>query len=314
MAFEMPKLNYTGNIKEIKLGKEGAAVPVGGENTFPFYTFEGEIPNKPKIAIQVLDHKPESWAEAAIEPWKDVLDDPAAWAKKAQDEYKADMIMLWLASIDPNGMNRSAEEASEITKKVADAIDVPLIVWGLANNAKTSEVLCKIAEDCSGYNLILGPVEEGNYKQIGARAIGNQHAVIASTPIDINLAKQLNILLINLGVPESSIVIDPTTGGLGYGLEYSFSVAERIRQAALTQQDDKLQFPIISNLAEEVWKVKEAKVSAEENPALGDAKERAFTMEVLTAISMLSAGADILVMRHPDSIKEIRELTDALLG
>ncbi len=314
MAFEMPKLNYTGNIKEIKLGKEGAAVPVGGESTFPFYTFEGEIPNKPKIAIQVLDHKPEAWADAAIEPWKDVIDDPAAWAKKAQDEYKADMIMLWLASIDPNGMNRSAEEASEITKKVADAIDVPLIVWGLANNEKTSEVLCKIAEDCAGYNLILGPVEEGNYKQVGARAIGNKHTVIASTPIDINLAKQLNILLINLGVPETSIVIDPTTGGLGYGLEYGFSVAERIRQAALTQQDDKLQFPIISNLAEEVWKVKEAKVSAEENPALGDAKERAVTMEVLTAVTMLTAGADILVMRHPESIQAIRELTDALLG
>jgi CO dehydrogenase/acetyl-CoA synthase delta subunit len=313
MAFEMPTLTYTGKIHEIKLGKEGQAVTVGGETAYSFYTFEGTIPNPPKVAIQVLDHEPDNWAPAAVEPWKDVINDPVAWALKAQDEYKADMISLWLLSTDPNGMNRSAEEASEITKKVADAISVPLIVWGTSSDEKNIEVLCKVAEDCSGYNLILGPVTESSYKQIGARAIANQHKVVATTPLDINLAKQLNILLINLGVPESSIIIDPNIGGLGYGMEYAYSVIERIRQAGLTQQDDKLQFPVIAVMAEEVWKVKEAKVSEEEEPKLGSPKERAVMMEVITAVSFILAGADMLVLRHPDTLKEVRDLVSELL-
>ena len=170
----------------------------------------------------------------------------------------------------------------------------------------------KVAEACEGKNLILGPVTEGNYKQIGATAIGYQHTVIASTPIDINLAKQLNILLSNLGVPDERLIIDPTTGGLGYGLEYTFSVIERLRMAALTQQDDKLQFPIVCNLAEEVWKTKEAKTG--DDPKLGDAKKRGISMESITAVTLLMAGADILIMRHPESMERVRNIIKELLG
>ena len=165
-----------------------------------------------------------------------------------------------------------------------------------------------MAEVCDGMNLILGPVAEGNYKQIGAGAIGYKHVAVASSPIDINLAKQLNILLGNLGVPDGQILVDPTTGALGYGLEYTYSVMERDRMAALTQQDERLQFPILCNLAKEVWKTKETKLSAEEAPLLGDAKRRGILMEAVTAVTLLLAGADILVMRHPDAIKLVKEM------
>jgi len=311
MALDVPKVSYNGTIREIALDREGKVV-VGGESAYPFCAFEGSIPREPKIAIQVLDYAPDDWAEAVVEPYKDVINDPVAWAKKAQDTYKADIVFLWLKGTDPNGMNRGAEEAAEIAQKVSEAVRVPLIVWGSANEEKDIEVLRKVAEVCSTKQILIGPVSEGNHKQLGAAALAYNHLVIASTPIDINLAKQLNILLNNLGVPLEKIIIDPTTGGVGYGLEYSYSVMERIRQAALTQGDDKLQNPFISNLAEEAWKTKEAKTP--DDPKLGDAEKRGIMLESITAISLLLAGADILVMRHPESIKLVRSYVNDMLG
>ena len=308
MAFEIPKTIYTGKIKEVTLGKGPRAVTLGGESSYPFHLFEGEMPHPPRIAMEVYDSPPEEWPEAALEPFKDVVNDPAAWAKKCVEAYGAELIALQLASTDPNGLNRSGDEAAQTTKRVASAVDVPVIVWGSGSADKDAEVLRKIAETCDGMNLIIGPVVEGNYKQVGAGAIAYKHTAVASSPIDINLAKQLNILLGNLGVPDGQILVDPTTGALGYGLEYTYSVMERDRMAALTQQDERLQFPILCNLAKEVWKTKEAKLNAEEAPLLGNAKKRGILMEAVTAMSLLLAGADILVMRHPEAIKLIREM------
>ena len=307
MAFEIPKIQYTGKIKEITLGEGDKAVTIGGETSYPFHLFEGEMTHKPKIAMEVYDMAPEEWADAVLEPFKGVTDDPVAWAKKCAQEYKADMIALQLLSTDPNGLNRPAEEAAEIVKKVVGAVDVPVIVWGSDNDDKDAEVLRKVSEVCEGENLVVGPVVEGNYKIVGAGAIGYKHTAIASTPIDINLAKQLNILLGNLGVPDEQIIVDPTTGGLGYGIEYTYSVMERDRMAALTQQDEKLQFPMLCNMAKEVWKTKEAKLSEAEEPTLGDAKKRGILMEAITAVLLLLAGANVLVMRHPDAVKLVRE-------
>ncbi|MDP6448755.1 MAG: acetyl-CoA decarbonylase/synthase complex subunit delta, partial [Dehalococcoidales bacterium] len=211
-------------------------------------------------------------------------------------------------STDPNGLDRGADEAAEVVKKVAEAIDTPLIVWGTANHDKDTEVLRRVAEVCQDKNLILGPVEEGDHKKIGAAAIGYHHTVIASTPIDINLAKQLNILLGNLGVPDELLVMDPTVSGIGYGIEYAYSVMERMRMAALTQQDEKLQFPIICNIAKETWKTKETKISESENPKMGDAKKRGILLEAMSAMTMLLAGGDVLIMRHPEAIKLVREM------
>ena len=308
MPFEIPKTAYSGKIKEITLGKGDKAVTVGGESAYPFYLFEGEMPNLPRIAMEVYDMSPEDWAEAALEPFADVVNDPVAWAQKCIKDYGAEMICLQLISTDPNGENRSADEAAAVVKKVADAIDVPLIVWGTANHDKDTEVLRAASEICQDKSLILGPVEEADHKKIGAAAIGYKHTVVASSPIDINLAKQLNILLGNLGVPDELLAIDPTVSSIGYGIEYCYSVMERMRMAALTQQDAKLQFPIICNIAKETWKTKEAKISEADDPKMGDAKKRGILLEAMSAMVLLLAGADVLVMRHPEAIKLVREM------
>ncbi len=308
MAFEIPKTSYSGQIKEITLGGGPQAVTVGGESCYPFYLFEGEMPRLPRIAMEIYDCPPEEWAPAALEPFAGVTDDPVAWAQKCIGDYGAEMLCLQLESTDPNGLDRGAEEAAQVVKKVADAVSVPLIVWGTANHEKDTEVLRQVAEVCQDKKLIIGPVEEGDHKRIGGSAIAYQHTVVASSPIDINLAKQLNILLGNLGVPDELLVIDPTVSGVGYGIEYCYSVMERMRMAGLTQQDDKLQFPIICNIGKEVWKTKEVHIPIEEAPMLGDAAKRGILTEAMSAMVLLLAGGDVMIMRHPEAIRLVREM------
>jgi len=310
VGFEITKETYAGSIKGITIGKGDNALTVGGLTSYPFYQFEGEMPNKPIIAMEIWDMTPEDWPEAAQAPFKDVLSDPAAWAKKCVEEYGAQAIVLQLKSTDPNDKDASPEDAAATVKSVLGAINVPLIVWGSAVPAKDEEVLKKVCEVCEGENLIIGPVEEKNHKGIGAAAMGYGHTIISSSPIDVNLAKQVNILLENLGMPLDKVIVDPTTGGLGYGLEYSYSVMERLTQAAMTQGDDKLQNPMINNLGNEVWKCKEAKQTVEDAPELGDPERRAILMEAVGAVSYLLAGCCILMMRHPESIK----LAKAFIG
>jgi acetyl-CoA decarbonylase/synthase, CODH/ACS complex subunit delta len=314
MAFEVPKTPYSGKIKEITLGQGDSAVTVGGETAYPFYFFEGRMPHQPRIAMEVYDTPPLDWPPAVLEPFKDVINDPAAWARKCVKEYGADMICLQLASTDPNGLNHSAADAALAVKKVAEAVDVPLIIWGTTDHDKDPEVLKAAAEACKGRNLILGPVEEADHKKIGAATIGLKHTLAASTPVDINLAKQLNILLGNLGIPETNLVMDTSVSGIGYGIEYCYSVMERTRMAALTQQDGKLQYPLICNMAKEVWKTKEAAVTEKEDPKMGDAAKRGILLEAMTATLLLMAGADILIMRHPEAVKQVKELIQNLNG
>jgi acetyl-CoA decarbonylase/synthase complex subunit delta len=258
--------------------------------------------------MEVWDTPPDQWPEAAREPFAGVTGDPAAWAKMCVTRYGAEMICLQLVSTDPNGENRGAAEAASVAKKVAEAVDVPLIVWGTANMEKDTEVLRAVAEACQNRNLILGPAEEKDYKKIAAAAIGYHHTVIASSPIDINLAKQLNILMGNLGVPDSQLIMDPTVSGIGYGMEYCYSVMERLKMAALTQADDKLQLPLICNISKETWKTKEAKITETEDPRMGDALKRGVLLESMSAMCLLLAGADVLIMRHPEAIKLIKEM------
>jgi acetyl-CoA decarbonylase/synthase, CODH/ACS complex subunit delta len=310
LGFEFFKESYAGSIKEISIGKGDKAVTVGGETCYPFYQFEGAMPNKPRVAMEIWDMEPDEWPEAAMAPFKGVLSDPAAWAKKCVDDYGAEMIVLQLKSTDPNGEDASPEDAAATVKKVLDAVDIPLIVWGTANVEKDEEVLKKICEECQGANLTIGPVEDKNHKGIGAAAMGYGHTVISSSPIDVNLAKQVNILLENLGVSLDRVIVDPTTGGLGYGMEYSYSVMERLSMAAMAQGDDKLQLPIINNLGNEVWKCKEAKQTVEDAPILGDPEKRGILMEAVGAVSYLMAGANILIMRHPESIRMVKAFID----
>ncbi len=315
MAFEIPEQPYSGKIGETTVGAGSSAVKLGGADSYPFHLFEGDMPNTPKIAMEIWDYDPsDEWPAAAIAPFKDVISSPEAWAKKCVDDYGADIIVLQLKSTDPNGMDRGADEAAEVAKKVSDAIDVPLVLWGTANNQKDEEVLKKISELCEGKNVALGPVEEANHKGVGASALGYGHTIVSSSPIDVNLAKQLNILLGNLGVTSEKIVIDPTTGGLGYGLEYSYSVMERIKMAALTQEDDKLQVPMINNIGNEVWKCKEAKESIEKGPTMGDPERRGILMESTAAVAYLLAGSDVVILRHPETVRLTRAFIDLMIN
>jgi len=314
LAFEFPKQPYSGKIGTTTIGTGKGALTLGGEESYPFYVFEGKMPNAPKIAMEIWDYDPsKDWPAAAVEPFKDVISSPEAWAKKCVKDYGADLIVLQMKSIDPNGMDRKPDEAAAVAKKVIDAVDVPVVVWGTANNQKDEEVLKKISELCQGKNVSLSPVEEGNHKGVGASALAYGHIIVASSPIDVNLAKQLNILLGNLGVAANKIVIDPTTGGLGYGLEYSYSVMERIRMAALTQEDDKLQIPMISNVGNEIWKSKEAGQSIEDAPTLGDPEKRGIMMESVAATCYLMAGSDVLILRHPESVRLVRAFIDRMV-
>jgi len=309
LGIELLKETYSGKIREVEVGTGAKAVKVGGATSYPFHLWEGEQGNPTRIAWEMWDAGAEDWPDAVKEPYKDVLGDPAAWAKKLQDDFGAEIICLKLISIDPNGMDASVESAVETVKKVLDAIDVPLIVAGVANNQKDQETLRKIAEECEGKNIGLSPVEENTYKTIGAGVIGFNQLAVANTPIDVNLAKQLNTLLGNLGVKPEKILMDPTTGSLGYGLEYSFSVMERDRMAALVQQDEKMQQPMINFVSFETWKIKEAR---QEDEKMGPPKDRAVAIEAMTALTLLLAGSDLLVMRHPESIAKIKEIISEL--
>jgi acetyl-CoA decarbonylase/synthase, CODH/ACS complex subunit delta len=312
MAFEFPKDSYSGKIVEVTLGSGAKAKKVGGQNAMPLCAFEGTFPNRPLVAMEVYDRveATETWPEAAKEPFADVLGDPLAWAKKCLDQYGADLICLQLKSTDPNGQNTSAEEAAALVKKLAEALPVPLIVWGSENAEKDGEVLAKVAEVCEGMNLVMGPATEDNYKKIGGAVIGYKHTLVAQTPIDVNMAKQLNILLTNLGVPMDRIIMDPSTGALGYGIEYSYSVMERDRLTALKQGDDKMQLPLICDVAKYAWKTREAGIPETDEPTFGNAKTRGVLWESITAADLLTAGADILILRHPESVRILKKIID----
>ncbi len=297
MQYRPPIESYTGNVREIAIGKGSKALKIGGENALPFHFFdEGSIPNPPKLCLEVYDMKPKDWAQWVVEPYKDVVSDPVQWAKKCV-EYGAEAVCLQLISTDPAEADTSAEEAASLTKKVAEAIPVPLIVYGSGDENKNIAVLSKVAEACKGENLLLGPAVKENYEPVAKAAMDNGHALIAQTPLDINLMKELNIKLSKVFSPDK-IVIDPLSSALGYGMEYSFTIMERTKQTGVIFKDAMTQMPMIANLGGECWKTKEAK----ENENQG------ILWEGMTAISLVLAGANIVVLRHPKTLQYIRRL------
>ena len=299
---------YSGIIRPVKMGNDDNEKLVGGSASMPFQLFEGEHPNKPLIAMEVADVKPDEWPETLSQHFSDVFDNPVAWAQKCVKTYGAEAIAVTLGSTDPNGMNRSAADAAKTAADVIAAVDVPVIVWGCGNADKDTETLRDITSVIGDKKVCLSPLEDANYRTIGATAMAFQHPIVAASPIDVNLAKQLNILLENLGVSLDTVLMDPSVGALGYGIEYTYSVMERIRIAALTQQDEKLQVPIICNLGCEVWKAKETKLPSDD--MIGDQETRGIMMEALTASCMLMAGGEVMIMRHPKAIA----LTKAMIA
>ncbi|MFH1560748.1 MAG: acetyl-CoA decarbonylase/synthase complex subunit delta [Chloroflexota bacterium] len=303
----VPTEKWAGKVREVTLGGGSRKqVVVGGETTLPFLHFEGIIPHAPVIAIDVEDVTPDGWSPVLEAVWGDVMREGlAAWARKAVD-IGADVVALTLRSADPSLGNTGPAEAVEAVKQVLAAVDVPLIVYGPGVAEKDNEVLVAVADATAGERLALGLCEEKNYRTIAATCMANGHLAIAHTPIDINLAKQLNILITDMELPSDRILMDPTTGSLGYGLEYVYSVMERLRVAAL-QGDSMTALPMILNPGREGWRFKESRTQEGVPAEWGDDLEgRGIAWEATTAIAFLEAGADILVMRHPKTVELVR--------
>lgn len=305
-------VNYSGKIREVSLGNGAQIVKVGGEAAMPFQLYEGAMPNRPLIAMDVLDVKPDEWPDSLARHFAGVMDNPVEWAKKCVNDYQAEAICLSLVSTDPNGLNRSAAEAAKMAAEVIKAIEVPVILWGCGNSDKDTETLREITAMIGDKKVCLAPLSDANYRSIGATAMAFQHSMVAASPIDVNLAKQLNILLENLGVSLDGVLIDPSIGALGYGIEYTYSVMERIRLAAMTQKDEKLQVPFICNLGREVWKTKETRMASDN--MIGDQERRGVLLEAITASCMLMAGGEVLIMRHPQAISLTKAMIDGLVG
>ncbi|MFQ6099651.1 MAG: acetyl-CoA decarbonylase/synthase complex subunit delta [Anaerolineae bacterium] len=318
VTVEIPIEKWTGKVREVTLGAtadEGGTrshtVTVGGETVMPFLHFEGEIPNPPRIAIEIVDRRPDDWSPLLMEAWGDVVNDPATWAKAAEGAG-ADLILLQLSLTRDGDTPTTADDARAVTRAVLDATGLPLLVFGPGQVDADNELLVAVAEETAGERMVLGLCEEKNYRTIVAAALAHGHLVNSRTPMDVNLAKQLIILISDMGLPLERILMDPTTAGLGYGMEYGYSVMERLRIAAL-QGDKMTQQPMLVTPGYEAWRQKEAKVGEGVPESWGDWRERAILWETLTATSLVETGADVLVLRHPETVRRVKAFVERLM-
>jgi len=293
-------------------GTRAETVKIGGQSTLPFLFAEGNIPHRPVIAMEIWDILPEDWPQTLKEPFKDCLDNPGQWAEKCVKEFQADFICLRLQGAHPDGKNKSPDEMAKAVQAVLKAVGVPLIILGCGDDTKDNLILPACCEASKGERCLIGEAVQENYKTLTAAVLADGHNIIATSPIDINIAKQLNILITDMGLPSDRIVINPTIGALGYGLEYAYSIMERARLAALSG-DKMLSMPFICFVGYEAWRAKEAKALMSEFPQWGPEKERGPLWENITAVALLQAGADILVMRHPQAVSETRKTIDILM-
>jgi acetyl-CoA decarbonylase/synthase complex subunit delta len=311
---------WTNEICTVKIGAtadEGGtrskAITVGGQKSLPFMHFEAPRPNAPILAMEVQDRVPEEWPDMVKEPYANVMASPGQWAAKCVNEYGADMIALKLQGTHPDFGDASPDAAASAVKEVLEAVDVPLIIWGSDDDAKDNEVLPVCAQATSGEMCLFGSAKEDNYKTLVAACLADGHALVTESPIDINIAKQVNVLVSEMGFPLDRVVMYHTTGALGYGIEYVYSIMERARLAALSG-DKMMAMPVICLIGQEAWRAKEARASDEEAPEWGQASERGPLWETITATTFLQAGADILVMRHPRALSAVRKVADALMS
>jgi acetyl-CoA decarbonylase/synthase, CODH/ACS complex subunit delta len=313
MSFTPTKETYSGKVYPVTIGADPGAIVCGGENSLPFHAFEGTVPNRPVIAYEVQDMIPDDWPEEVLKPYADVVNNPVAWAQFCRDTFGARVIALRLAGTHPDRADHSAEEAARTVREVLSSVDTPCIILGSNHAEKDASVLVAAAEAAKDRNCIIGKAQESNYKTIAAAAMANNHKLVAMSELDINLSKQLNILITQLGFEKERIIIDPMCSALGYGIEYTYSVIERIRLAALAQNDPTVQQPILGDVGMYVWKVKETQAGETDVPQWGSLKERSIAWESVTALSLLLAGTEILIMRHPEAIQAVEKVIEELL-
>ena len=313
MPFNQKPQKFNAKINTVTVGTGDKAVTIGGNSTFPFYTFDAPTENSPKIGVEITDMGLDDFAPG-IKAYYEGCTTMAEIAQKAAAMEGGDFVVLNLEGGDPNGVNKSTEELIAIVKEVADAIDCPLVVEGCKNVEKDAELLPKVAEALQGRNIIVLSEKEENYKAIGAAAgLAYGQIVGAESADDINLAKQLNVVTTQLGVDAKKIVMNVGTATVGYGYEYVVSTMDRIKGAALSQNDNMLQMPIITPVSSETWGVKESVATEEDMPEWGSEDERGIDMEVMTAAADLAAGSDAVILRHPESVKTIAKMIKALV-
>ena len=319
MTVEIPKEKWTGKVREVTLGATPAeggtrakTITIGGEGTLPFLHFDGALPHTPVVAVEIRDRRPTDWSPLLPQAWGDAMNDPAEWARAAE-AAGADLLLLTLSVNLADGTPNTPANARAVVRKVLQASGLPLAVFGPGQAEKDNELLVPVAEEAKGERLLLGICEDKNYRTLVAAAMANDHLVDSRTPMDVNLAKQLVILIHDMGMPLERIVMDPTTGALAYGIEYGYSVMERLRLAAL-QGDSMTQQPMLVTPSEEAWKTKEAKVGEGVPAAWGDWRRRAVNWETLTATSLLHSGADVVVVRHPETVKRVKAMIQNLMA
>ncbi len=314
MAFEPKTQAFTSSIATVTIGTGDKACSIGGVNVLPFYSFDAPIENAPKIGVEITDAGLEGYTQTGLKEFYAGCNTPAEMAKRAEAIEGASFICLHLEGADPNGENKSVEECVEIAKSVAAATDLPLVIMGCKHIEKDAELFNKISEALQGKNILVLSAREENYKTVGASAaLAYNQKVGAESAVDINLAKQLNVLIGQLGVAQTDIVMNAGSAAAGYGYEYLASTLDRIRAAALAQSDDQLQMPIITPVSTETWNVKESIMSEADMPEWGDAEERGIEMEITTAAACLTGGSDAVIMRHPTAIKAISDMISALV-
>lgn len=314
------KKSSENEITEVKIGatpEEGGTrsqvVRIGGETTLPFLHFEGSTPYRPVIAMEIWDVFPESWPSVVKEEYEGVLGDPAEWASKCEEELEIDMFCLRLEGCNPYGEDRSPEEAAKTVEDVLDATSLPLIIWGSGEDEKDNEVFTRVSPVAAGENCLLGTITEDNYRTLSALSQADGHKIVAESPVDINIAKQVNTLALDAGFDLENLVIFPDSPALGYGIEYVYSIMERTRLAGL-KGDRLMAQPILANIGGEVWGTKEAQITEEEMPEWGDHRKRGPVWEATTAFTYLQAGTDLVVMRHPEAVRETRTMIDRMMN
>ena len=312
MPFNQKPQKFNANINTVEIGCGDKAIKLGGECTFPFYTFDAPMENAPKVGVEISDMGLANIP--GIQAYYAGAESMADIAKKAEAMAGADFVCLRLEGGDPNGENKTVEELIAIVKEVAEAVTCPLVVEGCKNVEKDSELLPKVAEALQGKNALVLSAREENYKAVGAAAgLAYNQKVGAESAVDINLAKQLNVVMTQLGVKAQDIVMNVGSAAVGYGFEYVVSTMDRIKGAALSQNDNMLQMPIITTVADESWSVKEAMASEEDMPEWGALEDRGISMEVQTAAAVLAAGSDAVILKHPQSVATISKMIKELM-
>ena len=313
MSFVPKTQPFSGKINAVTLGTGDKAIVIGGQNVLPFYTFDAPIENAPKIGVEISDTANE-WTAPGLREFYAGCTTMADYAKKAETMEGADFLCLHFESADPNGANRSVEECVADAKAVAEAVSMPIVIMGCKNLEKDGELFSKIAEALQGKNILVMSARAEDYKTVGASVVlAYGQKVGAETADDINLAKQLNIMLKGLNIPAESVVMNVGTAAVGYGYEYVASTLDRIRDAALKQADADLQMPIVAPVSADTWGVKESTASEEDEPTWGCAEERAIHMEVSTAAANLTGGSDAVIMRHPAAVATIKKFINELV-